>query len=63
MLFVPDKLWEFHYVIPAGETPIPTFPLQGGRDDRLLSRKRERIEVRAAGMTNSWKIPATFISG
>jgi hypothetical protein len=42
-------------VIPA-ETPILTFPLAGGRDDCLLSRKRERIEVRAAGIQSIIKI-------
>ena len=31
----------------TAETPILTFPLQRGRYDCLLSRKRERIEERA----------------
>jgi hypothetical protein len=38
-----------NFVIPA-ETPILTFPLRGGRDDCFLSRKRERIEERVAGI-------------
>ena len=44
-----DVSVNFSFVIPA-ETPILTFPLRGGRDDCLLSRKRERIEVRAVGI-------------
>ena len=42
-------------VIPA-ETPILTFPLRGGRYDCFLSRKRERIEVRAAGIQRLYLI-------
>jgi hypothetical protein len=39
------------------ETPILTFPLQEGRDDRLLSRKRERIEVRVGRNPVNENIP------
>ena len=62
-----DVSVNFSFVIPA-ETPIliaPSLrspPLQGGRDDCLLSRKRERIEVRAAGILRFYPTSLWFLS-
>jgi hypothetical protein len=56
-----DVSVNFSFVIPA-ETPILTFPLRGGRDDCLLSRKRERIEVRAAGILRFYPTSLWFLS-
>ena len=61
-----DVSVNFSFVIPA-ETPILTFPLRGGRDDCLLSRKRERrakrgAEVRAAGILRFYPISLWFLS-
>ena len=56
-----DVSVNFSFVIPA-ETPILTFPLRGGRDDCLLSRKRERIEVRAAGILRFYPTGLWFLS-
>jgi hypothetical protein len=56
-----DVSVNFSFVIPA-ETPILTFPLRGGRDDCLLSRKRGRIEVRAAGILRFYPTSLWFLS-